>query len=144
MVMDFSNDSNKNEVFYLEFVRIVCVDKGSINMLLDRFSEFLCVRYCKCSSLAVKIYAHLISIGIAMNMANQTVLYILWKSIFYGRLSSSFGVCKAIAMKMKRIHRERITDCCCYDSVFCVSMPFAAVRLVVVLLQKVVRHYYGS
>lgn len=54
-------------------------------------------------SLASEIYAHLISMA---TWSNQTVLYILWKSIFYGRLSSSFGATKACRRRKKKSYEE--------------------------------------
>lgn len=54
--------------------------------------------------LALQIYAHLIFMaGKKKTLANQTVLYILWKSIFYARRSSSFQAAKEKQNLLTRI-----------------------------------------
>lgn len=119
-------------MFHLEFVGIVCRDERSINAC-----ECVCYltqseRYCCESSLAVKIYVHLISTA-PRTWPNGTLYFmeinILWSSF------------KFIRQCTKQNSNKAIMFFAVLWFSLCVSMPLYCCCFFIA--GKVVRHYYG-
>lgn len=116
MVMDFSNDRIKIKYFIWNSFELFASTNGSINIYVT-WQKSLCVRYYKCSSLAVKIYAHLIFIGIAKHGQSNGTLYfmeinILWLSFKFVRHAQ-----RNSNKNEKNSPGENNRDCWCDDLV---------------------------